>query len=356
MNRLKSIYINNYKCLQNFELNLDGVTDVLLLAKNGMGKSSVLSAFRILRRIALGENSVSRLFSKSDFAFGNQAVPIRFKVVLATDRGEYEYELTVAVEYGYRLFISSETLSLNKTIIMNRSVTSLLVDDMFILPWIKEAKEFCSILVNWILIMPIPVLMTAGTVDSGKLNYNCGNFISWLKNLLAENPAGYDDINREFAIALPDYSSFAWNDPVEESRDNLYLTFGSDEESHKIAFGDLSDGEKVSVLGATIIALSYIRPGFLCFWDEPDNFLAVSEVQSFITRLRKYLRIKGCQLVLSSHNVETIRTIGIDSTRVLYRASHHEPTRMVSCSDKFTSDEDRETYIHNVLSGELYVD
>lgn len=357
MHKLKSIYINNYKCLQNFELNLDGTSDMLLLAKNGMGKSTVLSALRILRRIALGETDASRLFTLSDFAFGNQEMPIRFKVVLASPEGDYEYELAIGGASALRPVVEGEALSFAGNVIFSKGGMDILAEDRLMLPLVKGAKEFCAVLAKWILIMPIPSLMTAGRTVARKLDFDCGNFISWLKRLLGEYPTGYDDLQQELSVALPDFRSFEWNDMTIEPTDNLYLTFGSTPDSaHRVALGALSDGEKIAVLGATLVALSRITPGFLCFWDEPDNYLAVSEVQDFITRLRKYLRIGGCQLILSSHNVETIRTVGIDATKILFRASHHEPTRLMSCADKFKTDEEREKYIHNVLSGEIYVD
>ena len=39
---LKRIYINNFRCLVNFELKLDGLS--LFLGANGSGKSTVFAA------------------------------------------------------------------------------------------------------------------------------------------------------------------------------------------------------------------------------------------------------------------------------------------------------------------------
>lgn len=358
MSNLKSVYINNYKCLQNFELNLAGVSDLLLLAKNGMGKSSVLAALRVLRKIALGETNISKLFKYSDFAFGNTSAPIRFKVVVAFAEDAYEYEMAVGMGKNGRLVVETEILKKSGSVVFSHEAEALFSDDRLMLPLRKDARAFCAMLADWILVMPIPSMMKSGRTNSDKLDFDGGNFIVWLKRILSERPDAQGIFDRELHIALPDCISYAWNDTTMDPTEELYLTFGegADVSPHTIAMGDLSDGEKISVLGAALIALAQDGVRFLCFWDEPDNYLAVSEVQGFITRLRKYLRIGGCQLIISSHNVETIRTVGIDSTKILHRASHREPAQLLNCADKFKSDEARNAYMHNVLSGEIYED
>ncbi len=44
------LYVDNYKCLVNFELRLDELT--LLLGPNGVGKTSVLEAIEHFARYA----------------------------------------------------------------------------------------------------------------------------------------------------------------------------------------------------------------------------------------------------------------------------------------------------------------
>ncbi|WP_143530093.1 AAA family ATPase, partial [Rodentibacter trehalosifermentans] len=45
----KKIYIHNYKCFENFELEVDEIKTLLFLGKNGTGKSSLLNVLTILR-------------------------------------------------------------------------------------------------------------------------------------------------------------------------------------------------------------------------------------------------------------------------------------------------------------------
>ena len=62
-----------------------------------------------------------------------------------------------------------------------------------------------------------------------------------------------------------------------------------------------------------------------CFWDEPDNYLAPSEVGHFVLALRKAFQ-SGGQFLATSHNSEAISRFSDENTIVLYRQNHLEPT------------------------------
>jgi len=62
-----------------------------------------------------------------------------------------------------------------------------------------------------------------------------------------------------------------------------------------------------------------------CFWDEPDNYLSLSEVGHFVTSLRRSFK-NGGQFLATSHDEEAIRKFSNDNTFVLDRKSHLEPT------------------------------
>jgi predicted ATPase len=38
---LQRLYVHNYRCLENFELNLKDMPSALLIGKNGVGKSAI---------------------------------------------------------------------------------------------------------------------------------------------------------------------------------------------------------------------------------------------------------------------------------------------------------------------------
>jgi hypothetical protein len=83
---------------------------------------------------------------------------------------------------------------------------------------------------------------------------------------------------------------------------------------------------------ALVLAAKMAYEPVVCFWDEPDNFLAISEVGHFILALRKAFQ-SGGQFIATSHNPETISSFSKENTFLLYRKSHLEPTLVRSISE-----------------------
>jgi len=92
-----------------------------------------------------------------------------------------------------------------------------------------------------------------------------------------------------------------------------------------VNFDDLSDGEKCFFLCAVVLAANKAYGPLFCFWDEPDNYLSLSEVGHFILSLRRSFQ-NGGQIIVTSHNDEAIRKFAEENTWVLDRKSHLEPT------------------------------
>ena len=85
-----------------------------------------------------------------------------------------------------------------------------------------------------------------------------------------------------------------------------------------------------------------------CFWDEPDNFLSISEIAHFGVDLRKSAQ-KGGHFIASSHNPELIRKFSDENTFLLSRNSHLEPTQAAKLEDiDYTGD-----LIENLVLGDL---
>ena len=57
---LQRLYIHNFRCLENFELNLKDMPSALLIGKNGSGKSTIASALEIFQSIGRDINKVKQ--------------------------------------------------------------------------------------------------------------------------------------------------------------------------------------------------------------------------------------------------------------------------------------------------------
>jgi ABC-type sugar transport system ATPase subunit len=76
---------------------------------------------------------------------------------------------------------------------------------------------------------------------------------------------------------------------------------------------------------ALALAANHAYGPVVCFWDEPDNYLAPSEVGHFVLALRKAFQ-SGGQFIATSHNPEAVRRFSDENTLYLSRRSHLEPT------------------------------
>ena len=77
---LQRLYVHNFRCLENFELNLKDLPSSLLIGKNGSGKSTIAYALEVLQSIGRGINRVSQIIQVKDFNSSRSSVPIRLEI------------------------------------------------------------------------------------------------------------------------------------------------------------------------------------------------------------------------------------------------------------------------------------
>ncbi|MEJ7713400.1 MAG: AAA family ATPase [Pyrinomonadaceae bacterium] len=99
---IRRLYVHNFRCLENFELPIRGQASVLLIGKNGAGKTTVGLALEILQRIARGTNRVDDLVKAKDLAPGRTDVPMRFEIEVELDAKIYEYVIAFEFPKGFK--------------------------------------------------------------------------------------------------------------------------------------------------------------------------------------------------------------------------------------------------------------
>src|SRR5437588_3721666 len=123
---------------------------------------------------------------------------------------------------------------------------------------------------------------------------------------------------------MPDLKDIR-NPVIGKDSRSLVIQFSNRQGSLHLPFEDLSDGEKCFMICALVLAANNAYGPLLCFWDEPDNHLALDEVGHFVLALRKAFQ-SGGQFIATSYNPEAIRRFSEDNTLVLHRKNHLEPT------------------------------
>jgi predicted ATPase len=350
---IRRFYVHNFRCLENFELPIADHSSVLLIGKNGAGKTTVSLAFEILQRIARGASRVDDVVKPKDLARGRADVPMRFQIDVRLDGQIYKYSIAFEFPPGFKeLRVLEESLARDDKPVFTRELaqvhlatTSQEKEARFLIDWHlaalpivqeRSAKDPLFIFRQWlartVILRPIPSLIK-GNSDQETLQPNIQgtDFGAWFSGLLAYAPAAYGKIDAYLKQVMPDIKDIK-NPVIGKDSRSLEVQFSNDLGSVTIPFADLSDGEKCFMICAMVLATNDAYGPLVCFWDEPDNHLALSEVGHFITALRKGFQ-SGGQFITTSHNPEAIRRFSEENTLVLYRKNHLEPTNVRALSE-----------------------
>ncbi len=344
---IRRLYIHNFRCLENFDLPIGGQQSTLLIGKNGSGKTTVSLALEILQKIARGKNRVEDLIDKRDLTRGRSAeAPVRFEIEADLGGCIYGYQIAFERPKSFREFrVLDEKMVADGKVVYSRELAKVHLSrkgqtqeaEFFIdwhlvaLPVIQqESKDdplfiFKQWLARILILRPVPSLITGDSeTETLEPHPSVHNFGAWFTGLLASAPAAYTRIDSYIKQVMPDLKDIK-NPLVGSESRSLSVQFAAGQESIDLPFRDLSDGEKCFMICALVLAASETYNFTVCFWDEPDNYLALSEVREFVLTLRRALQNQG-QLVATSHNPEAIRAFSRENTLLLYRKTHLEPT------------------------------
>ncbi len=349
---IRRLFVHNFRCLQNFELPIGNTPSALLIGNNGSGKSTVGAAFLLLQRLARGSNRVKELVSLGDPFRGNSDAPIRFEIEAEIDQNTYSYAIAFELPEGFKEYrVMSEQLKVDGQSIYSRKLANVSLsrtkagDAGFTIDWHlvalpiiqqQSTRDPIFIFKTWLsrmlILRPIPTLMSGESKQETLEPVETAvDFGAWFAGLIAFSPSSYSVIDRYLKDVMPDIKDIR-NPLVGTDARSLEIQFATSTGSIVLPFADLSDGEKCFMICALVLATKAAFNSTFCFWDEPDTYLALSEVGHFLMSLRKAFQ-SGGQFITTSHNPEAIRRFSGENTFVLYRKSHLEPTSVRILSD-----------------------
>jgi ABC-type Mn2+/Zn2+ transport system ATPase subunit len=350
---IRRFYVHNFRCLENFELPVSGLSSVLLIGRNGTGKTTVGLALEILRKIAGGTNRVGDLVKPKDFTRGQIDLPMRFEVEVELDGKVYGYIVALELPEGFKeLRVLEEELTVDGKAVYSREVARVhlartgkdkeakfLIDwHLIALPIIQEEspRDPLFIFKQWLsrilILRPLPCLIVGDSKEETlEPNPQVTDFGAWFSGVLTSAPAAYVKVDAYLKQVMPDLKDIQ-NPAIGRDFHSLVVQFSNGQRSVNIPFEDLSDGEKCFMICALVLAANDAYGPIVCFWDEPDSHIALDEVGHFVLDLRRAFQ-SGGQLIATSHNSEAIRCFSDENTLLLHRESHLEPTIVRPLSD-----------------------
>jgi ATPase subunit of ABC transporter with duplicated ATPase domains len=170
----------------------------------------------------------------------------------------------------------------------------------------------------------MPPLMEAISAEENMLlAHNGQNFVSWYR-YISQDQSLSGEVMQELREIWSNYSHFAFVSLGKdlEGRDTkglaAYFEKKSNKESHNgsngsntdnFSFTELSDGQRALIVIYTILVYAKREPVILCL-DEPENYLALTEIQPWLIQLYDLCNEQARQAILISHHPEVINYLG----------------------------------------------
>lgn len=336
---LKRIYVNNYRCLVNFELTLDRLT--LLMGPNGGGKSTLFDVLYGIRRLIADNARLTEVFPPDDLTAWVSSTEQSFELGLEGNEGLFSYKLVI-----------SHTADLRKQKIHQECLThdgkpifefldgqvQLYHDDYTIGPpysydWSMSAlagvaarhdNKKLTWFKEWVRKLFIlslqPKAMASETEDETDwLNRDGTNFSSWYRYISQEHQDKILPLAEELRKVIPGFYAFKLE--AAGKRKILKVGISNDADLHKTVFFDfdrVSDGQRVLIV--LYCLLTGMRDlGHTVFLDEPENYLALQEIQPWLMKLNDACGEGFPQTVLISHHPELVDYLGAEWGRWLER-------------------------------------
>jgi energy-coupling factor transporter ATP-binding protein EcfA2 len=331
---IRRIYIDNYRCFSNFEMRPEALN--LLLGDNGSGKSSMLEVVQGLVDLITGRRRLSDLFS-------------RYSRTRWDRRGEQRFELDLEVpeavragggqglfRYSLRLKHSSddehpmvlhEALQIDTRTLyeVSEGMVSLFGDDSSktsefpfssrssYLAFLEKGKGGQELMafkraveeIVHLAVQPDAMSSTSHG-ENERLASDGSNFVSWYHAVVLERQEVLARLFKDLGERIPGLEHLNL-EKISSDKRHLVVTLLADSQgtSYRLRFDELSTGQKALVFFYTLLH-TVVGQGSVLMLDEPDNFVALREIQPWLIELCDRIDDGPGQVFLISHHPEVM--------------------------------------------------
>lgn len=345
---LKRLYVDNFRCLSNFVLEPARVS--ALVGPNGGGKTSVFEVLRSLSGLLNAGELAESVFPRWSASRWDKRSTQHFELEVEHEGQPYRYELVVGHDDdSARTYIQEEQLSAAGDLLyrVNKGVVELYGDDVqatprttfpFVgtrsfLPLLESRpdNQRISAFKKWmsgVLLFALnPWAIEAVSQNEGNsIAIDGKNFVSWYRTLVQESPEVVAFVHKDLSSIIDGLHAIRLRNVGPNSR-ALFFDCRLADRHFDLGLSELSDGQRVLTVLYTILH-AVARHSSLLVFDEPDNFVAQSEIQPWLSALREAVADSRVgTLVVISHHPEVIDYLAVDEALYLWR-SDEGPTRL----------------------------
>ncbi len=326
---LTRLYVDNYKSLVNFELKLDQRLTVLI-GGAGTGKSAVLEVLDGLGKLFRGVAAKDAFPSGSRTKFQSRDVQRIELTVTLPEHGEIQYELELHfsgasdvevrsesiestehlvrfVRQGGRLEVADSTQFAPFSVATDASPIAkfrqIILAQHF--PALGQFVDVISQSINASPVAPIMKQVSMGP-EQDVPDRNMAQIGGWLRRQISDS--GFTvELMKHLKERIPGLDKLK----VEMLTKDLFkvdAAFVQDGAKFTLSLDELSDGQRQLIaLYALFVAAKEQKR--LLILDEPENYLALAEIQPWLRALEQELEDEGGQVILSSHSHTTLNLL-----------------------------------------------
>lgn len=336
---IERLYVDNFKSLVNCDLHFRDLT--LLLGPNGAGKTSVLDVVFALRQLLAGIAKVTDLeaFPAATLTRWQKRNIQVFELDATLTENDYRYRLEVEHDPTYRRArVELEQLELHGAPLFRfrHGEVQLYRDNhsagpAFSADWSESAlarvpprpdnthlTRFLDFMRKIIVCGLYPASFSPESLtEDAVLQRDASNFAAWYRHLMLERPDLVPEFTKALQEVIAGFRGIRMEKVGLDSR-ALMVMFEQHSQKYELRLDELSDGQRALVALYSLVRLASGQ-GYTLLLDEPDNYVALSEIQPWLIELADACGGNVPQAVLCSHHPELIDYLGADSGVLLER-------------------------------------
>ncbi len=332
---IKRLYVDNFRCLVNFEYKPAPLQ--LLFGVNGSGKSTVFEVLTALRQFITWGDATEKTFPGLTLTAWQTRPEQTFELELEGNSGTYTYNLTI--EHNRVLNknrVKLEELRFDGQLLYSfdgenahlfrddfsqgpvfpqdwsrSGVASIPArQDNQRLTWFRNRMGQVYTLAIDPLRMDIVSLAEQTAPDPGVTN-----FVSWYRNLTQESPERMGPLFESLKETIEGFTGMSLG-AMGETAKVLRVSFAHREDQSpaqqpfNLPLNQISTGQRSLIALFTLLHCA-VRPDRTLCIDEPDNFIALKEIQPWVEELCDRVEQEKSQCLLISHHPEFIDRLAV---------------------------------------------
>lgn len=342
---LTRLYIDNYKCMTNFEFRPARMQPIFGL--NGTGKTTTFDVLRAIQGFVFVGLKSEVSFPTFTLTRWDTRDIQTFEIDVEGNSGTYQYRLQIKHDQiGMQNRVEREELLFNNNVPLFRAETGnaqLHRDDgspgpTIRLDWTRSGLSslmpgsdntrltwFKDWIMNLFFVDVNPLYISSRSEsEQYYLERGAINFASWYRHLSLENVNVISDVTTTLKEVIDGFDSLslvAAGENVRILKARMHAADGKSRQNVDFVFEELSDGQRALVVLYTVLNFIKETRLTLCM-DEPANFVSLAEIQPYLMSLRDVIADGMSQALVISHHPEVINYFACDNAVELSRAQN----------------------------------